>query len=176
MSEPIEPNTAAELETLRRVNAELLQKSATRKARIQELEASVGTITAEATEAKARIKALTIDGPVNDLCESISVAPQALRAALEAEYKIEMREGVLMLVNPSDGKPIMGKDGKALPFQGESIKNLLLETKDIEKAKLYSAIVITSKASGSANVGSSSKRAVAQSSKPQFGLGMKFTG
>ena len=41
MSEPIEPNAAAELETLRRVNAELLQKSATRKARIQELEANV---------------------------------------------------------------------------------------------------------------------------------------
>jgi len=172
MSEPIEANSGAELETLRRVNADLLQKSATRKGRIVELEASVVTLTAKTTEADARIRQLTIDGPVNDLCESISVAPQALRSALEAEYKIEMCEGVLTLVNPTDCKPIMGKDGKPVPFQAESIKNLLLESKDAEKAKLYSAILIASKASGGA-AGSSSKRAVAAVSKHRFGLGQR---
>src|SRR5258708_29886717 len=110
--EPVVSNSEAlELATLRRTNAELTQKSATRKARIAELEASVGTLTTAKTEAETRIKALTIDGPVSDLCESISVAPQALRSALESEYRIEMREGVLTLLNPADGNPVM-QDGK----------------------------------------------------------------
>jgi phage shock protein A len=168
MTELIEPNTAAELETLRRVNAELLQKSATRKARIQELEASVGTLTAKTTEADTRIKALTVDAPLMEVCESISIAPGALRSALEAEYKIEMREGVLTLVNPANDKPVMGKDGKAVPFQGEAIKTLLLESKDAEKAKLYRAILIASKASGGA--GAQLQRAVAPAPKHRFGL------
>lgn len=161
---------ALELETLRRVNAELLQKNSVRKAKIADLEASVGTITAEATEAKARIKALVIDAPLNELCESISVAPQALRAALEAEYKIEMREGVLTLLSASDGKPVM-QDGKPVPFQEEAIKKLLLESKDEAKQKLYRAIVIANKASGSS--GASSKMTVVPASKHRFGLGQR---
>jgi hypothetical protein len=175
MSEPIETtplsvDETTELATLRRTNADLLQKSATRKARIQELEASVGTITARATEAETRIKALTIDGPVSELCEEISVAPQALRAALESEYKIEMREGVLTLLNPSDSKPVM-HEGKAVPFQADAIKNLLLASQDEAKLKLYRAIVIANKASGAGS--SSSKRTSAPAQKLQFGLGLR---
>src|SRR5271166_5725063 len=94
MSEPVVVNApngeANELETLRRVNAELMQKSATRKARIQELEASAATLTAKGTEAETRIRQLTIDGPVNDLLEQISVAPQALRTAIELDYRVEL--------------------------------------------------------------------------------------
>ena len=165
-----ESTSAAELATLRKTTAELTQKSATRKARIQELEASVGTLTAKATDAETRIKALTIDGPVSDLCESISVAPQALRSALEAEFKIEMRDGVLTLLNPSDGKPVT-HDGKPVPFQAESIRNLLLASKDEAKLKLYRAIVIANKASGAG--GSESKRAVAPAQKLHFGLGLR---
>jgi hypothetical protein len=170
MPEPIEPTSEAELETLRRVNAELMQKSSTRKSRIVELEASVGTLTAKTAEAEARIQALTIDGPINDLCESISVAPQALRTALESDYKIEMRHGVLTLLNPSDGKPVT-QDGKPVLFQSESIKNLLLSSKDEEKLKLYRAIVVASKASGAG--GSSSKPATAPAPKHRFGLGQR---
>ena len=161
---------AAEVEILRRVNADLLQKSATRKARIAELEANVGTLSAKASETEARIKALTIDGPVNDLCESISVAPQALRTALESEYKIEMRDGALTLLNPSDGKPVM-RDGKPVPFQADAIKNLLLESKDEAKSKLYRAIVIANRASGSGGAPSQRIKA-APAPRVQFGLGM----
>ena len=160
---------ALEVATLRKTNAELTQKSATRKARIQELEASVGTITARATEAENRIKALTIDGPVNDLCEEISVAPQVLRTALEADYRVEMRDGVLTLLNASDGKPAM-HDGKPVPVKADAIRNLLLGSKDEAKSKLYRAIVITNKASGAA--GSTSKPNVAPAQRPQFGLGI----
>lgn len=170
--QPIEPSPEAlEVATLRKTNADLLQKSATRKTRIAELEASVGTLTAKATEAESRIKALTIDGPVMDVCESISVAPQALRAALEADYKIEMsKDGVLTLLNLSDGKPVM-HEGKPVPFQADAIKNLLLASKDEAKLKLYRAIVVVSKASGAG--GSESKRTVAPAAKIQFGLGLR---
>jgi len=127
----------------------------------------VGTLTAKTTEAESRIKALTIDGPVNDLCESISLAPQALRSALEADYKIEMRENVLTLLNASDGQQAM-HEGKPVPVQADAIKNLLLGTKDAEKAKLYRAIVVVNKASGAA--GAQSQRAVAPAPKHRFGL------
>lgn len=176
MSEPAVPSVqstdATELETLRRVNADLLQKSATRKARIAELEASVGTLTTAKTEAESRIRVLTIDGPVNDLCELISVAPQALRSALESEYKIEMRDGVLTLLNPSDSKPVM-QDGKQVAFTAESIKALLLGSKDESKKKLYNAIIIANRASGAGGA-TSSQRATTAPARPQFGLGMNL--
>jgi hypothetical protein len=167
---PIEQSPEAlELATLRKTNAELIQKNSTRKAQILALEESVGTLTTKATEAEGRIKALTIDGPVDDLCADISVAPQALRSALEAEFKIEMKDGVLSLFNLSDGKPVM-HDGKPVPFQSDAIRNLLLETKDEAKLKLYRAIVVSSKASGGAQ--SSSQRATSTQQKQQFGLGI----
>jgi hypothetical protein len=167
---PIEQSPeASELVTLRKANAELTQKSATRKARIAELEASVGTLTAANSEAEARIKALVIDGPVDDLCSAISVAPQALRSALESEYKIEVRDGVLTLLNPADGKPVT-QDGKPVLFQADAIKNLLLGSKDEAKKKLYNAIIIANKASGAS--GSSTKPTLAPAQRPglQFGL------
>jgi hypothetical protein len=168
--QPIEPSPEAlEVATLRKTNADLLQKSATRKSRILELEASVGTLTAKATEAETRIRQLTIDGPVQDLCQEISVAPQALRSALESEYRIELRDAVLTLVNPSDGKPVM-HEGKPVPFTADSIKALLLASKDEAKLKLYRAIVVVSKASGAG--GSAFKRTVAPAEKLHFGLGL----
>lgn len=170
---PIETPNPTELETLRRVNADLLQKSATRKARITELEASTTALTAKATEAETKIRQLTIDGPVNDLCESISVAPQALRSAIESDYRIEMHDGILTLLNPADGTPVT-HEGKPVPFQADAIKNLLLGSKDEAKLKLYRAIVIANKASGAG--GSSSNRVAAQAppSRTHFGLGKQF--
>jgi uncharacterized protein (UPF0335 family) len=147
---PVEQSPEAlEVATLRKTNAELTQKSATRKARIQELETSTVALTARATEAETRIRQLTIDGPVNDLCESISVAPEALRTALESDYRVELKDGVLTLLNASDGKQVM-QDGKPVPFQAEAVKNLLLGSKDEAKRKLYNAIMVVSRASGAA--------------------------
>ena len=171
MAEPIEQSPEAELATLRRVNSELTQKSATRKARISELEANVAGITAKATQAEARIIELTISGPFDELCQEISVAPQALRSAIESEYKIEMRDGVLTLLNLSDGKQASMPDGKAVPFKADAIKSLLLASKDDGKLKLYNAILVASKASGSA--GSSSNRVSAKAPRIQFGLGIR---
>lgn len=177
MSEPIstveQSPEALELATLRKTVAELTQKSASRKARITELETNTASLTAKATEAEMRIKALTIDGPVNELCEEISVAPQALRAALESEYRVAMKDGVLSLFNASDGKPVT-IDGKPVPVQADAIKNLLLSSKDEAKLKLYRAIVIGNKASGAGGVASTSRTVSnALTAMAQFGLGVK---
>lgn len=171
---PIEPNSATELETLRKTITELTQKAATRKARITELESNASALQAKATEAETRIKALTIDAPLDHLCESISVAPQALRTALEADFKVELdKNGILTLLNRTDNKPVVDKNGKLLPLESEAVRNLLLATKDEAKLKLYRAIVVINRASGAAH-SSSSTRTTSTSQKQQFGLGMSL--
>jgi hypothetical protein len=163
---------SSELSVLRRVNAELVARHTRDKARLIDLEASAATLTTKATEAETRIRQLTIDTPVNFLCESISIAPVALRTALEAEYKIEPdTNGVLTLLSRADSKPITDNNGKPLALEPDAIKNLLLATKDEEKLKLYRAILIASKANGASDI--SSKRTVTpRATKPglQFGL------
>ena len=169
---PVEPNgEATELETLRKTVAELTQKAATRKARITALESNASALQVKATEAETRIKALTIDGPVNDLCESISVAPQALRSALESEYRIEMRDGVLTLLNPADGKPAM-QDEKPVLFQADAIKNLLLGSKDEAKKSYMTQSSLRTERAGL--VTTCRQRATTAQARPQFGLGMSL--
>ena len=89
-----------------------------------------------------------------------------------SEYKIEMRDGALTLLNPSDGKPVM-RDGRTLSRfkHPDAIKNLLLESKDEAKSKLYRAIVIANRASGSGGAPSQRIKA-APAPRVQFGLGM----
>jgi hypothetical protein len=178
MSEPAVPSTqstdATELETLRRTNGELTQKAATRKARIAELEATVATLTAKATASEARIRQLTIDAPLNELCESISKAPEALRSTLESDFKIEIRDGVMTLIDRSSDKPIM-LDGKQLAFEPESIKNFLLATKDAGKKRLYDSILIVNKSSGAGGPSTSTTKTAKVPAAPmvrarQFGL------
>ena len=60
-------------------------------------------------------------------------------------------------------------ENKPVPVQADAIRNLLLSSKDEAKLKLYRAIVITNKASGSGGV--EHKRTVTPVSKArQFGL------
>jgi hypothetical protein len=82
-----------------------------------------------------------------------------------------MRDGALTLLNPSDSKPVM-QDGKPVAFTAESIKSLLLGTKDEAKKKLYNAIIIANKASGAG--GATTQRATTATATPQFGLGMSL--
>ena len=174
MPEPIVPTPeAVELETLRRTNAELLQKSATRKARIEELQASATTFQTRATEAEARVRELLVDGPVSEICSSISVAPEALRNAIEADYKIEMRDGILTLINRPDDKSVTF-EGKPVPMQADAIKNFLLASKDEAKLKLYRAILIVSKGSGGAGIGATERSSKPKQALAQFGLGRSF--
>jgi hypothetical protein len=142
-----ELNHIEELETLRRTNAELLQKSAARKSRIAELEAASTALQAKAMEAEITIHELTINGPLNSLASSISTVPDVFREFFLRDYKVEIRDGALTLLFATDGKPVM-KDGKAVPVEADAIKSLLLSSKDESKLRLYNSILIASKASG----------------------------
>lgn len=164
---PIDP--AIELETLRRVNAELMQKSAARKSRIAELEAASTALQAKATEAEATIHELTVNGPLKALAASISTVPDVFREFFLRDYKVEMVNGKLTLLTSADGKPVM-KDGKAVPVEADAIKDLLLSSKDESKLRLYNSLLIGSKASGGASTGVTRRSSAPSDPKPQFGL------
>lgn len=159
----------AENETLKRTNAELVAKHSRDKTRIEDFQSSATALQAKATEAETRVRQLTIDGPVNALCESISVAPESLRTALEADYRFELRDGTLTILNASDGQPVV-VNGKPLPAQADAIKGFLLESKDEAKLKLYRAILVSNRASGAVSPNPIPHRVSAPAKHTQFGL------
>src|ERR1700676_5269660 len=97
MPEPtIEPTAEAiELETLRRVNAELKQKSATRKARIAELESAMTENQSKLNEANESLHQVTIAGPLQALAESISKTPELWLEQFQKSHRIAMVKGQL---------------------------------------------------------------------------------
>ena len=128
-----------ELETLRRTNAELVIKSHTRKARIAELEASL-------TTAQQQVNELLLNRPIKQLAAAISTSPETLIPSLLSDYKVEL-QGEELVLQTQDGKPVM-HEGKAVPFEADAVRKLLLATKDEAKLRLYNSIIIVSRASG----------------------------
>lgn len=169
----IDPNVAAELETLRRTVTELREKNTTRKARIAELEASLSEAQGQLTEANATIKQVTIDGPLRAMAESISPAPELWMEQFNKTYRLELNEGKLTLLSAGDGKPT-SKDGKPVPFEHEALAKFLTDG-DGPQAKAFQALTVASRASGGAGEPQPSHRRSA-SHQPglQFGLGRSF--
>lgn len=176
MSEPIVepmPNPNAELETLRLTNAELLTKSAARKAKIEELEASAVALQTRLTESESTIHDLSVTRPLKAIAESISTAPELLIEHLMKSYRVEVVNGELSLLT-LDGKPVM--DGaKAVPFTSEGLTALLKNPAN-PLSKVFSGILIASRASGASGgfgeVRKARTPAIAAPSniRPQFGL------
>ena len=174
MSEPIQQTIEPtdELATLRRVNAELLAKSATRKAKIAELEVAAVTLQGKLTESEGTIHDLSVTRPVKAIAESISIAPDVFLEHLNKSYRVEMVKGELSLLTP-DGKPALDGD-KPVPFTGDGLTNFLKSPAN-PQAKLFGSILIVNRASG-AGGGSGAFRPAraaepsAPSKRPQFGL------
>src|SRR5690349_2732320 len=99
-----------ELETLRRTNGELLEKSRTRKVRIAELEASLAA-------SEQRVTELLVNRPIKQLAAAISTSPETLIPSLLSEYKVEI-QGEDLILQTQDGKPVM-HDGKPVPFEAD---------------------------------------------------------
>ncbi len=171
--QPIEPtpNPNAELETLRRVNAELLAKSATRKAKIVELEVAAVALQGKLTESESTIHELAVTRPLKAMAESISTAPDVLIEHLTKSYRVEVVKGELSLLT-LDGKPVLNGD-KAVPFTNEGL-TALLKNPAHPQAKLFSSILIVNRASGaSGGFGVIKARTPAAPAPPkrlQFGL------
>lgn len=159
-----------ELVTLRRVNGELLTKSATRKARITELEATVTELQGKLSESADTIHDITVGGPLKAMAESISIAPELWLDQLMKSYKVESRKGVLTLL-ATDGTPVM-KGDKPVPFERNALVDLLTDAAH-PQAKLFASITIASRASGAGAIqGVRTTRVATEpaSAPPQFGL------
>ncbi len=162
----------AELATLRLTNAELLTKSQARKAKIEEMEASAVAMQTRLTESERTIHEWSVTRPLRAMAETISTAPDLLIEHLMKSYRVQVVNGELALLT-LDGKPVM--DGaKAVPFTGEGL-TALLKNPAHPQAKLFSSILIASRASGaSGGFGEVRKArpAIAAPSniRPQFGL------
>lgn len=156
-----------ELETLRRTNSELVAKNSTRKAKIAEMEASIASLQATLAEREASIRAITIDGPVRQMCESISTAPELFQEQLSKHFKVELIDGKLTLLT-TDGKPATDKSGHVVPFEREAMSKFLIEGDDA-RAKCFRAITTVNRASGGSGSYPSTPRQ-SQQPKNQFGL------
>jgi Mg-chelatase subunit ChlD len=177
MPDPIVPTVvatpaddSAELVTLRRVNTELLTKSATRKTRITELEATVTELQGKLSESADTIHDVTVGGPLKAMAESISIAPELWLDQLTKSYKVESRKGVLTLL-ATDGTPVM-KGDKPVAFERNALVDLLTDAAH-PQAKLFGSITIASRASGAGSIpGVRATRATTETapSPPQFGL------
>lgn len=169
MQQPIEPTE--ELATLRRVNAELLAKAATRKARLAEMEVAAVALQGKLTESESTIHELSVTRPLKAMAESISTVPDVFLEHFSRSYRVEVVKGELALLT-SDGKPVLNGE-KAVPFTSEGLTNLL-KNPTHPQAKLFSSILIVNRASGAGGgFGVRTARTPATTTppkRPQFGL------
>jgi hypothetical protein len=157
------------LDVLRRTNSELVAKNTNRKQRIAELEATVADLQGKVAERDTSLRAITIDGPLKSMAESLSNCPELWIEQFSKSYRLEMVKGELTLLSVADGKPVT-KDGKPIPFERDALTRLLTGT-DHPQAKIFNAITIASRASGGAETATRRKPTSAPSpSKMVLGL------
>ena len=166
MSEPTD--LEKEVETLRRVNAELVTKAANRKTKITELESTVTELQGKLSEAQDSFHEVTVGLPLKAMAESISFSPELWLEQFNKSHKLEMVKGQLTL-QTADGKPVL-KGEKPVPFERSALIDLL--TNDSHpKAKVFQSITIASRASGAGSQGNTrTTTQPAKEPKPQFGL------
>ena len=157
-----------ELEVLRKTNAELVTKAASRKARVTELEASITELQGKLSTADSTIHELTVGIPLKAMADNISKDGDTFLEFFKRSYKVEMVKGALALLTV-DGKPVM-KGDKAVPFEREALIELLTDAAH-PQAKLFNSLLIVSKASGSSGSGNPYTRSTEpKQATVQFGL------
>jgi len=169
--QPIEPkDEASELETLRRVNAELLLRHAKDKSKISELEAGTSTLQTQLTEAGNAIKEITVNVPLRQIAERVSELPDTWMKLFGEGFKVEAGKDGKLSVMTGDGMPAKNSKGEPVAFDFVSIAHLVTEHEpESERTKLMKRLTRTNFASGA---GSSSAPQVKQPPKQaiQFGL------
>lgn len=136
MPEPTQQTDANELERLRLANAQLTEKSKTRKLKIAELEAANAAI-------QAQLRLITVDAPMRSMAESMSTVPDLFIEQFNKSHRLELIDGKLTIVNAEDGKPIN------VAFEKDALLKHLTDEK-FSQAKTFNAILIASRASGGA--------------------------
>jgi hypothetical protein len=134
-----------ELEGLRTANAELTEKSRTRKAKIVELENQVAELTGKLEASNTALHDATISAPLRQLATVVSPVPELWTIEFQKHYKLEMRDGRLTLLD-SNGEPVM--DGKEpVEFTPNSIAKLVTDENN-EDLTVFRHITAGSLASG----------------------------
>lgn len=159
----VEPTAEAiELETLRRVNAELTQKSATRKARIAELESAMTENQSKLNAANESLHQVTISGPLQAMAESISKTPELWLEQFQKSHRVAMVNGKLT-IQSLDGKPM------SVPFERQALIDHLINDAH-PQSKVFKQISIVSRASGGAGAIGNQPGKSAQTPTHRFGL------
>jgi hypothetical protein len=167
MAEETQNDLEKEVETLRRVNAELVTKAANRKTKITELESSVTELQGKLSEANDSFHEVTVGLPLKAMAESISFSPELWMEQFSKSHKLEMVKGQLTL-QTADGKPVL-KGEKPVAFERSALIDLL--TSDAHpQAKTFKSITIASRASGAGGQPSNRTSPPVKEAKPQFGL------
>src|SRR5258708_32961199 len=104
MSEPID--LEKEVETLRRVNAELVTKAANRKTKITELESTVTELQGKLSEAHDSFHEVTVGLPLKAMAESISFSPELWLDQIANPLILQMAKGQLPLPS-AEGEPLL---------------------------------------------------------------------
>jgi len=181
MPEPIAAETPAtvdltvELETLRRVNTELLAKKEKHKQALTAHETTIAELNARLTAANDTIREIRIGEPLKAMASELSNVPSLFLETFNKHFKVEMGEDGKLAVSGLDGKPLLNGKGEAVTFDRKSLGTYLTESEPAsERTKLFRAITITNKASGA--IAPSTGHRNTSTPKPslaQFGLGMK---
>src|SRR5271168_580899 len=100
--EPIPSPEAAELTVLKQVHTEVLAKRVKDRARIAELESAMTGLQTSLNESNDTIREITINGPLRQMSESMSTAPELFLEQFSKHYKLEVKAGVLTLLS-ADG-------------------------------------------------------------------------
>lgn len=168
MSEPIiEPTPidhAAVAKELQTVVTELRGKNAQRKTRIAELEAAMTAKDNTISQLQTTVRQITIDGPLKEMSEQISNAPELWLEQFSKSHRLDMVDGKLTVLT-ADGKP------SGVAFQREALAKHLTDEKLCPEAKNFKAITVVSRASGASNTGT--QRRVTETEAPNrmhFGL------
>jgi hypothetical protein len=160
-------DSAQELDTLRRTNGELVEKSAKRKQRIAELETQLAESETKRAESEAIVRRLTVEIPLKQFAAQVSDAPELFIEQLTKSYKTEFIDGKLSL-HSMDGKPVM-VDGKPVPFEHQPMLKLLCDEAH-PLAQAFRTIMVGSRASGAASPTRTIATPKPKRTAAQFGL------
>jgi hypothetical protein len=119
-------------------------------------------------ETSESLHQVTVGVPLKAMCESMSTVPELFLEQLSKHFKVESVKGALTLLS-ADGKPVLGKDKKPIPFEQKALTEFLIDGDD-SRAKTFQAITIVSRASGASNIATNSRSKQAQLQRFQFGL------
>ncbi len=147
----------AENETLRRTNAELVEKSGKRKNRVEELEVQLAKTNDELYQ-------MHVGAPLRGMAESVSNAPELWVEQFSKHYKLEMQDGKLTILSVADGKPVN------VDFTRDALVKFLTDEAH-PQAKTFRAITVTSRASGAGGIGPRASQGKQEATpKIHFGL------